>query len=70
MPAASRITRALVEEVIGRRRRGECWKAIGADLRRRGLPTDRATWWRAGVREVAQRREACAAEQAACTQAA
>lgn len=55
MPRASSITPALVAEVAQRRAAGEPWKVIAADLRRRGLPADRATWWRAGVLDVAQR---------------
>lgn len=68
MPRASCITRALVAEVAVRRIMGEAWKRIGADLRARGLPGDRATWLRAGVPivepehschpDVAQRRAA------------
>lgn len=56
MPRASAITPELVREVVARRAAGEPFKVIAADLRRRGLPADRATWWRAGV---AQRMSDC-----------
>lgn len=66
MPVPSRITPALIAEVSRRRVAGEAWKSIAADFRRRRLPTDRATWLRAGAlvmspdqssrwRDVAQR---------------
>lgn len=46
MPRASSITPALVAEVAERRRAGEPWKRIAADLRARGLPAGRNTWFR------------------------
>lgn len=70
MPAPSRITPALLSEVSRRRVSGEAWKDIARDLKRRGLPHDRATWLRAGVpvmqphgwgQSVAQRLSDCAA---------
>lgn len=51
MPRASSITAELVAEVTRRRREGEQWKAISADLRCRGLPAGRVTWFRA-LRDV------------------
>lgn len=47
MPRASSITAELVAEVVRRRAAGEAWKAISADLRRRGLPAGRTTLHRA-----------------------
>lgn len=49
MPAPSRITPDLISEVATRRTAGEPWKVIANDLRARGLPHDRATWWRSFV---------------------
>lgn len=59
MPRRSAITHDLVREVAERRERGELWKQIGADMQARGLPMDRATWWRAGALKVAQREDTC-----------
>jgi hypothetical protein len=64
MPRPSSITPELLDEVAARRRAGEAWKLIAADLRARGLPFDRATYWRAGIVGVAQHRDACEAAPA------
>ena len=45
MPRASSITPELVAEVRERRATGEPWKAIARDLRQRGLPFARHTYW-------------------------
>lgn len=46
MPRASTVTPDLLAEIARRRDRGEAWKVIAADLRRRGLPHGRVTFWR------------------------
>lgn len=63
MPRQSSITETLIAEVAARRAAGEPWKVIAADMRARGLPADRASWWRASV---AQRLHGCSEQHDQC----
>jgi hypothetical protein len=49
MPRQTTITPDLIAEVTQRRAAAEPWKAIENDLRARGLPFGRVTFWRHGV---------------------
>ena len=58
MPRASSITTEILAEIARRRREGEAWKVIAADLRARGVPASRTRLWMVW-RDVHERRDAC-----------
>ena len=63
MPRSSSLSPDIAAEVARRRRAGEPWKVIAADLRARGVAADRSHLWRFFQmrRDVAQRLPPCGA---------
>lgn len=56
MPRPVAVRPEILAEVERRRLQGEAWKIIANDLRARGEPFSKPTYWRHGV---SKRREAC-----------
>lgn len=69
MPRASSVTPDLLAEIARRRRAGEPWKVIAADLRARGLPSARSALWVAMQRrsDVREHRHACGSPSGCAT---